>query len=569
MGRVTTLIEQQQRLFGATPQQIVRDAIAAYPTTAGRYALFSGGEDSVTLAHWLWTHDLHGTYLPPEDPAHDPDRIIDGLLHVDTGTGIRSTRQFVVDFAARYRMPLHVLVAPAGEYERLLLRLGGFPGPAKHGEAQTRLKARQFDAFVRDRKRDQPPGTRVMLFTGKRRAESARRARTTQELDDSTSGRVFVAPLIDWTRADMRDWRTAHDVPISDSSALLHSSGECLCGAMSKPDELTDLAWAAPDRHRWIRRLQTWAEWLGLDRDRWGQRLPGEQPADAGPLCDGCQQQALFPDGQAATGCPTPRTTTPITVIEHQARRPNTLTARLHDPGSDPGPLALIAGGLQWVSMTDTLTLDGEPVSDLGDHSTEVLLTDGRIMAVDSGFAYLRSHPGPATTPLQRMLAEHGGEEHTSWEITVHDPDRQRRDRRGHHIDPDYRLCAYALQHGTSPQTARGVTRLTSTDGFWRLNRAWQVRGHLMLDDTIAGIRTDVEHHDGTPAGRAWWIPGLGPAHAILILHATAAAAFERDLAQHGHTVTHTQVAGRDHDPLAYLEHLRGMRTPHPATTTP
>lgn len=129
----------------------------------------------------------------------------------------------------------------------------------------------------------------VMLLTGKRRAESARRAKTTLGIEKQ-GGKVYVNPLIDWTTHDMRTYRTEHELPESPVAALLHRSGECNCGAFAEPGERAMLRDLYPDWFDWtIGQLERDAVKAGIPACRWGERPPGEAPSDAGPLCSSCE----------------------------------------------------------------------------------------------------------------------------------------------------------------------------------------------------------------------------------------------------------------------------------------
>jgi 3'-phosphoadenosine 5'-phosphosulfate sulfotransferase (PAPS reductase)/FAD synthetase len=132
-----------------------------------------------------------------------------------------------------------------------------------------------------------------MLLTGKRRAESSRRARTTRGIE-RRGGQLYVNPLIDWTRSELRRYRAEHELPESDAAALLHRSGECNCGTFAEPGEREMLRSLAP---QWfeatIGRLEREARARGVGACTWGQRPPDERPTSAGALCASCEWRQL------------------------------------------------------------------------------------------------------------------------------------------------------------------------------------------------------------------------------------------------------------------------------------
>jgi 3'-phosphoadenosine 5'-phosphosulfate sulfotransferase (PAPS reductase)/FAD synthetase len=237
------------------------------------FALFSGGNDSTVLVSWA---------------RMQIGRRLDAAVFIDTGTALPGVREFVHDFCDLRRIPLLVYQAD-DEYDRMV-RQHGFPGPAGHRFAYVRLKERQIDALVRDHKRDRRD--RIMLLTGVRRAESLRRMGTTRPVRRD-GAQVWVAPLVDWTDADMRAFRSRYDLPQSDVAALIHRSGECNCGAYAAPGERDMLRSLYP--MWWEQRMAP----LELATGRvWGERgggisrehlPPGFRNDPPGPMCTDCQ----------------------------------------------------------------------------------------------------------------------------------------------------------------------------------------------------------------------------------------------------------------------------------------
>lgn len=294
------------------PEGAVARARAEHPPVVTSYCLFSGGNDSTVLAHRLRDH-------------------YDTLAFIDTGTAIPGVREFVEAYARWLGKPLRVLEHDDNAYRRMVLgspewwsaysgRLAlrptlthaafveelraednralaaqapsGFPGPGGHRYAYIRLKERQVARLVREAKT--APRDRVMLLTGVRRDESARRMGTTAPILRD-GAQVWVAPLVDWSNEEMRAYRAEHEIPQSDVAALIHRSGECNCGAFAAPGEreMMQSLWPA-----WfdetICSLERECVERGIPACRWGQRPPkqGERlldpDADVGPLCSDC-----------------------------------------------------------------------------------------------------------------------------------------------------------------------------------------------------------------------------------------------------------------------------------------
>ena len=236
--------------------------------------LYSGGNDSTILIHLL------------------RDRL-DAVAHINTGIGIEETRQFVRDTCAGWNLELIEESPPPGAtYDELVLKYG-FPGPAGHMMMYTRLKERGLRA-VRKRFITNGRKQRVVFCAGMRRDESKRRMRNTEETHREGSV-VWCSPLANWTNEHMAEYRERFpDVPFNEVSANLHMSGECLCGAFAKPDEIEQIRFFYPETARRIEELEAKAREAGV-HCVWGTRPPRKQAepvtdemASPGPLCTSC-----------------------------------------------------------------------------------------------------------------------------------------------------------------------------------------------------------------------------------------------------------------------------------------
>lgn len=247
------------------PEAIITAALDAEGPAIRTACLFSGGGDSIVVAHRC--RDLY-----------------DELVHIDTGTALPGVRDHVEHVARLLDKPLRIYEA-GDAYERMVLGdarwwaryraaldrepaltvasfvnrergtrkpgdgLGnaplGFPGPAGgHRAAYARLKERQVEAYVRDVKRDLKAdrSARIALLSGARVGESMRRRRTNVGPGyRRRKAQLWVNPLQWWTNDEMRAYRREHRIAVSDVAALLHRSGECNCGAYIGKDERADL----------------------------------------------------------------------------------------------------------------------------------------------------------------------------------------------------------------------------------------------------------------------------------------------------------------------------------------
>lgn len=265
---------------------IVDFAVNHFVTSRGKTLkatciLYSGGNDSTTVAH-LFKH--RANYA----------------IHANTTIGIEQTRQFVRDTCKTFGLELLEYVPPAGSTFRDLVLDQGFPGPGMHYKMYQRLKER---CLVQARRQlvDNPRQDRIVFLSGRRRTESARRANVPEMSRQGSI--VWVSPLVNWTKTDMNTYRQiVGNVPRNEVSDLIHMSGECLCGAFAKLNELDEIGLWFPDVVEHIHELEREVTATGKFPEKvcrwgWGAGTPVGDDVQSGPLCSSCEfrRQEVLP----------------------------------------------------------------------------------------------------------------------------------------------------------------------------------------------------------------------------------------------------------------------------------
>jgi 3'-phosphoadenosine 5'-phosphosulfate sulfotransferase (PAPS reductase)/FAD synthetase len=256
--------------------ELVNEAIAEHFTghrVAAIAILFSGGNDSTTLAHLMRHQATHA-------------------IHANTGIGIEETRQFVRDTCAMWGLPL-IEKHPPVSYRELVLERG-FPGPAMHWKMYQRLKERCLRQAQRELVSN-PRKERVIFLAGRRRDESVRRANV--PLIERIGSAVWVSPIAEWTAEDLRTYRIVNkSVPRNRVADTIHMSGECLCGCFAKPAELDEIGYWFPGARAEIEALEAAIAArsdIPDERKRWGWGVNRERPSRSGAMCSSCSAMQL------------------------------------------------------------------------------------------------------------------------------------------------------------------------------------------------------------------------------------------------------------------------------------
>jgi len=260
-----------------------------YPSKV--FSLFSGGDDSLTATRIAAAHPR-----------------FTGCIHLDTGTGVPETQEFVIETCRRQGWPLTIYKAPVGEYERLVLdgyttRDGdthqGFPhGPKSHSTMYYYLKQKQIHQAIRENKTHRRD--RIGFVAGIRIPESNRRAKAKMSrwhYKDPYRSAVWLQPILDWTKPECLDFLQLTSTPRNPVSINCHRSGECLCGALANRAELDEIAFFYPEIGQRYGALMAEAEARGIADHEWAGGYTASRrstPRSASlPLCTSCELRTV------------------------------------------------------------------------------------------------------------------------------------------------------------------------------------------------------------------------------------------------------------------------------------
>jgi 3'-phosphoadenosine 5'-phosphosulfate sulfotransferase (PAPS reductase)/FAD synthetase len=203
------------------------------------WAFVSGGKDSVANA-------LHLSELGK----------LAGIVTFDTGIRVPEAIEFVSSFAGRLNVPFESYATPVRFGD--LVRKYHFPSPATHYIFVSALKGR----CVRQFHKAHPEAWGA---SGVRQKESRRRMFNTQEFG-KWEGVPMWAPIYDWSDKQVWEYLAKKGESPSPASRILGISGDCLCGAYSRREEVFLMKGAYPVQSEEIAELErqtgeTWGRW--------------------------------------------------------------------------------------------------------------------------------------------------------------------------------------------------------------------------------------------------------------------------------------------------------------------
>lgn len=234
-----------------------------------KYALLSGGDHSLVATHYAFEKELATE-----------------VIHIKTGIGVQECEDFVLEICKQFNWPLRIIHPPALQYEDLILKFG-FPGPGMHYLMYRHLKERAIRKLVKESKRKRLD--EVALISGVHQQESARRMGFSLP-EIKVGSQIWLAPLFEFNTLDFHDYKRMYSLPTSPVKEKLGFSGECLCGAFAKPNEIRKIETFYPETASQIHALEQKAQAAGK-HCIWGTRPRkklNQYDIPFMPLCAGC-----------------------------------------------------------------------------------------------------------------------------------------------------------------------------------------------------------------------------------------------------------------------------------------
>jgi len=179
------------------------------------WVLLSGGKDSTLTAFEMYQKDR-----------------LKGVIFIDTGIGLRETREYVEDLANKYDWKLLVFKGYVS-YDDWVLK-HGFPTPAGHSVMMHILKLDAIRRFISYSKKEL--GEVPLLFSGIRRLESNRRSKLAIKTQ-FYQGAVWDCPIFDYDTKTVWELHRKYNIPKNPAYDTIGKSGDCLCGAFGTLEE--------------------------------------------------------------------------------------------------------------------------------------------------------------------------------------------------------------------------------------------------------------------------------------------------------------------------------------------
>lgn len=243
-----------------TPDQIIHDLINNHKKK-NFYVLFSGGKDSVSIAHYIASNY-------PEN--------FKGVVFTNTGISSQITRKFVLDYCKKMNWQLHMTWARKPYYDIVMEH--GFPNPKSHRIIMGYLKFQSWYYFLKNKKKDSA------FISGVRKKESWARNKIrfyTKTPIDINAGLTFAKPFLYKNGSQLMEYFVKNGLKKSPSYDYFDKSGECWCGCFYNDWELKMIEKFDPFLFQTIQWLEKQLQLNGTKEAKkfpyWGRSVGTEQ----------------------------------------------------------------------------------------------------------------------------------------------------------------------------------------------------------------------------------------------------------------------------------------------------
>ena len=244
-----------------TPNEIIDQAIKEHGLEK-LYCLFSGGKDSVCIAHYVATNY-------PKQFA--------GVVFTNTGLGSQETRKFVINYCKKMGWKLHMTWADNRKRFVDIVLSHGFATAGSHRIWMSYLKFHSWHYFAKDRTKRF--NEKMAFISGVRKKESRQRAKVKKYSKtpvDINAGHIFIKPFLYKNGEQLWKYFIENDLEKTPVYQWLNRSGECYCGAFTQVWDLKLMEKYDPLAFETIKYYEKLIQKKGTEKakknGKWGER---------------------------------------------------------------------------------------------------------------------------------------------------------------------------------------------------------------------------------------------------------------------------------------------------------
>ena len=244
-----------------SPEQIMDEAIKEYKLNK-LYVLFSGGKDSVCVAHYI---------------ATNYSKQFAGCVFTNTGLAAKDTRKFVISYCREMNWKLYLTYPSDKERLYNIIMREVFARQGNHRLVMGYIKYHSWYYFLREKILQ---GEKAAFISGLRKKESQIRNKmrqfTKHPVDKRGRFELFIKPFLYKNAGQLWEYFNHYELKKTPVYSWLNKSGECLCGSFTEPWELKMLEKYDPGSFETIKWLEKQLQLHGTDKakrfSKWGVR---------------------------------------------------------------------------------------------------------------------------------------------------------------------------------------------------------------------------------------------------------------------------------------------------------